>query len=418
MRKWIAVGVGVAALSLSVGMASAAPAPETAPLRIAFIDPLSGPMASVGIPEVATFKYSAELINKEGGIDGRKVEIVPLDNKLSVQETLVQFQHAVDEGIHYVTLGDGDAFAAALLNAVNQHNKRDEKDRVLFLNYAAIGPQFVNSDCSFWHFLFDANNDMKMNLLTDYIAKQNDVHKVFLQNQDYGFGKRFSQDAITMLKKKRPDIKIAGDVFTPLAQVKDFTPYVTQIKASGADAVLTGNWGSDLILFAKAAAQSGLHIPFYTYYSTTPGTVTAIGKRGVGMLYEIDAMDGDYTNPVVAQREVQLKKETGWDYSGFIRATYEIRMLKLAAEKAKSIDPTKVAFALEGLEFNGPYGPVYMRADNHQIEMPMFISVLQDHMKYGLLKTGDLNFHVLAKFTAKEGQLPTTCKMHRPARPQ
>lgn len=416
MLKSLAVGICVMALSLTAGVAGAAQAPAKAPLKIGFIDPLSGPMAVVGKPEIDTFRYTAELLNKEGGIDGHKVEIVPFDNKLSVQETLVQFQHAVDDGIHYVTLGDGDSFASALINAINQHNQRDPKDRVVFLNHSAIGPQFVNSDCSFWQFLFDANNDMKMSLITDYIAKQKNIHKIFLIDQNYGFGHRVAKNAITMLKKKRPDIKIVGDVFTPLAQVKDFTPYITQIKSSGADAVITGNWGSDLILLMKAATQSGLHIPFFTYYSNQPGTVAQVGQGAVGSLYVVDAMPADFTDPVLAQREVQFKKQFGTDYV-FLRMTYELKMLKLAAEKAHSIDPTKVAFALEGLKFDGPFGPVHMRADNHQIQMPMFISVLEDHMKYGADNSKDLNFRQIMKFTAEQSSLPTTCKMKRPARP-
>jgi branched-chain amino acid transport system substrate-binding protein len=383
------------------------------PLRIAFIDPLSGPMASVGKPEVATFKFSAQRINKEGGINGHKIEIVPMDNELSVKKTLVQFHKAIDKGIRYFTLGDGDAFASALINAVNKHNKRNPKDRVIYLNYAAIGPEFVNSRCSFWSFLFDANNDMKMNILTSYIAGQKDVHKVFLINQDYGFGHRVSKDAMKMLKKKRPDIKIVGNVFTPLAKVKDFTPYVTNIKASGADAVITGNWGSDLILLMKAATHSGLDIPFFTYYANQPGTVTQIGAGGVGSLSVVDAMPADYEKPELAKREVSMKKQSGFDYA-FLRITYELRMLKKAAEKADSIDPTKVAFALEGLQYDGPFGQVTMRAKNHQILMPMFVSVLQDNMKYGADNTDDLNFHQLEKFSAKEGKLPTSCHMRRP----
>ena len=72
------------------------------------------------------------------------------------------------------------------------------------------------------------------------------------------------------LKRKRPDIEIVGDDLHPIAQVKDFSPYVAKIKASGADTVITGNWGSDLSLLIKAAKDAGLTANFYTYYAATP----------------------------------------------------------------------------------------------------------------------------------------------------
>ena len=38
-------------------------------------------------------------------------------------------------------------------------------------------------------------------------------------------------------------MKVVGDELIPLGKVKDFSPYITKIKASGAQALLTGNWG-------------------------------------------------------------------------------------------------------------------------------------------------------------------------------
>ena len=58
-----------------------------------------------------------------------------------------------------------------------------------------------------------------------------------------------------MLAAKRPDIEIVGDELHPLFKVSDFSPYIAKIKASGADTVITGNWGPDFALLLKAAAE-------------------------------------------------------------------------------------------------------------------------------------------------------------------
>jgi branched-chain amino acid transport system substrate-binding protein len=76
---------------------------------------------------------------------------------------------------------------------------------------------------------------------------------VYLINQDYSFGQSVRAQARAMMKEKRPDIEIVGDELHPLLKITDFAPYVAKIKASGADTVVTGNWGSG----HRAAAQGG-----------------------------------------------------------------------------------------------------------------------------------------------------------------
>lgn len=409
MKRSLFVSAAAMLCLLLAGMASAA---DKAPLRIAVIDPFTGPMAIAGQPYLAQVQFDAARINAAGGINGHQIELVPLDNKVNPQESLVQLQKAIDDGIQYVAQGTGSSVGAALLNAVNKHNRRNPDAPVLYLNYGAVEPSFTNEHCSFWHFRFDANADMKMKVLTDWIAEQKNIHKIFLINQDYSFGHSVSESARKMLKEKRPDIKIVGNIFHPLGKVKDFTPYVSQIKASGADAILTGNWGQDIVLLVKAAADYGLDIPILSYYGNNPGTISQVGEKGVGRIYVVSEFNGDFTDPEMASREEKMYKEKNWDYL-FLRVADMLDMLKLAAEKADSLDPTKVAFALEGLQYNSPTGATVMRAADHQIQIPMFISVLQDDMKHGAEGT-NYNFHVLSKFPAEAVSMPTTCHMQRP----
>ena len=192
-----------------------------------------------------------------------------------------------DQGIRYITQGNGSSVAGVLIDAVNKWNDRNPDKTVLFLNYAAVDPDFTNDKCSFWHFRFDANSDMKMQALTGFIAKKPAIKKVYLFNQDYQFGKQVSKAANEMLAKKRPDIKIVGDEFVGLGKVKDFAPYVAKIKATGADTIITGNWGNDLTLFVKAAREAGLKTDFYTYYAGGLGTPAALGAAAEGKVKQI-----------------------------------------------------------------------------------------------------------------------------------
>ncbi|MCC4310215.1 branched-chain amino acid ABC transporter substrate-binding protein [Alcanivorax marinus] len=381
-------------------------------VRIALIDPLTGPMAAAGQSALDHLNFHARTINANGGINGDKIEIVGMDNKVNPQESLVQFQKAVDDGIRYVTQGMGSSVGSALLTAVNKHNARNPGKEVLYLNMAAVDPAFTNERCSFWHFRFDAHVDMKMNAMTSWIEGRDDIKKVYLINQDYSFGRAVAEAATRMLKEKRPDIEIVGQDFHPLAKVKDFTPYVSKIQSSGADAVITGNWGQDITLLVKAAADYGVDLPFLTYYGAMAGVVTQVGDAGVDRIYQVNEYYGDFDDPDMAGQQVAMYEQTGWDYY-WLRLSTMLDMLQKAAEKAGSTDPVQVAFAMEGLGVETPTGEVVMRKEDHQMQLPLFISVLKDDMKYGAEGT-DFNFHKIAEISRDQVSLPTTCKMRRP----
>src|SRR5258705_3153243 len=111
---------------------SEAMAQET--LKIGYIDQLSGGGGSVGEVGVKTFQFLADEVNAKGGIQGKKVEIVPLDNKTNPQESLIQAQKAIDAGVRYITHGNGSSVAGALSDFVTKYNERNPGKEVLYFN--------------------------------------------------------------------------------------------------------------------------------------------------------------------------------------------------------------------------------------------------------------------------------------------
>jgi branched-chain amino acid transport system substrate-binding protein len=250
-------------------------------LKIGYIDPLSGGGASVGEKGLKTFQFLADELNAKGGVLGKQVEIVPFDNKVNPQESLIQAQKAIDAGIRILTQGNGSSVAGALTDFVTKYNERNPGKEVLYFNYAAVDPVLTNDKCSFWHFRWDANSDIKMEALTNYMKGVPSIKKLYLINQDYSFGQSVRSQAKAMLAAKRPDIQIVGDELHPLLKITDFAPYIAKIKASGADSVITGNWGQDFALLLKAAADAGLRVNWYTYYAGLPGGPTALKQANL-----------------------------------------------------------------------------------------------------------------------------------------
>jgi branched-chain amino acid transport system substrate-binding protein len=390
---------------------------QTTTIKLAYIDPLSGPGATIGEVGLKTFQFLVDELNAKGAAAGVKFEVLPFDNKTNPQESLVQVQKAVDAGARIIIQGNGSSVAIAISEWVAKHNERNPGKEVIYLNYAAVDPLLTNDKCTFWHFRWDANSDIKMEALVNYIMGQLGIKKIYLINQDYSFGQSVRATANKMLKEKRPDIQIVGDELHPLLKVTDFAPYVAKIKASGADSVITGNWGQDFALLLKAAADSGLQVNWYTYYAGGTGGPTAVKQTGLNhRVFQIS--EGTANVDHAASRATEKAFRDKYGVSVFYpRAFNQMRMLAAAITQAKSADVIKVAAALEGMKsevFNGGQG--FMRKDDHQFFQPMYISSFGDRSAaepFDEENTG-WGWRTVAKIDTEKTLLPTTCKMTRP----
>ena len=403
-------------LAMIAGLTTSATPADT--IKIAFVDPLSGPFAATGENGLNQFRYAADAINKAGGVLGRQLEIVPLDNKVSPQESLIQLKKVIGDGIPFVFQGNSSGVAHAISDAVQKHNERNAGNRVLYLNYSAVDPALTNDKCHFWHFRFDAEADMKMAALTDVIAANPKIKKMYIIGQDYSFGKAVADGAVAMLGKKRPDIQIVGNELHPIGKVKDFSPYIQKIVASGADAVITGNWGADMVALAKAANDGGLKVPFYTYYAASDGVTAAIGAAGVDRIRLVhESHPGNPNAPkalsdyITGYRKLHPQNDVNQP-----RIHTALNMLVLAIKKAGTTDVDKVAAALEGMEYTNLSGDhVVMRRQDHQLQMPIYISV---HTNKGIehdLDASGFGLSLETKVDRDKATQPTTCKMQRPS---
>jgi branched-chain amino acid transport system substrate-binding protein len=412
-----ASAVGAAAALFALGAQAAST------IKVAYIDPLSGPFANTGAQGLAEFQFYADWLNTHGGVLGKKLEIVPFDNKVSPQESLNQLKRVEDEGIRYISQGNSSAVALALSDAVTKYNERNPGKEIVYLNYAAVDPALTNEKCSFWHFRFDASADMKMEALTALMEKDKNLHKVYLIDQDYSFGHAVADAAVRMLKRKRPDIEIVGNEFHPIGKVKDFAPYVAKIKASGAQAVITGNWGNDMSLLVKAGKEAGLDVDWYTFYAGGLGTPTAMGEAAAGHVKIVAEYHSNVANNKAAAWDAAYRKQAPKGNPDFyyLRGKIMFDMLVAAMKQAKSDEPKKVAYALEGMKMQGDMGQLEMRKLDHQLIQPLFVFTLQksaarggpkeakiDMEHSGLAPVTDLRVEPYATAT------PTSCQMQRP----
>lgn len=387
------------------------------PIRIAHIDTFSGPTASTGTTVAKTMQYAVHLINERGGVLGRKLEVVQMDNAGDSNKAVAMLTSTIDQKINFMVQAGNSGIAGALLTAVEKHNQRNPAARVLFLNYGSALPDLTESKCSFWFFRFEAHQKMKMRAVADHVARSPEIKKIYLINQDYSFGHEVSADAKALIGKVRPDIQFVGDEFHPFGKIKDFSPYVLKIKQSGADTVLTGNWGNDLALMVRASKESGLNAKYITYYGGLFGVPTSIGAAGENTVFQIASW---HPNVPVEDRQPELEKYQRDFKARFGEDLYYTSILVQMDMLAKAIEKTgntqdlvKIATALEGMEHDSPFGKIKMRAQDHQASHPIYINQLVKGVKYDAEGLG-MGWKTVAKVAGDDTQLPSPCKMERP----
>ncbi|SOY57451.1 branched-chain amino acid ABC transporter substrate-binding protein [Cupriavidus taiwanensis] len=403
-------------------LAAAAGASAQEPIRLGMIDGLSGPFANAGEAVARNLRLAIERINARGGVKtaegARPLELVTFDSKGNVDESLIQLRALTDKRIPFVLQGNSSAVAGALVSAINRHNARQPDARVLFLNYSAVDPSLTNENCSFWHFRFDASADMRMQALTEVIRQDQSVRRVYLIDQDYSFGHQVARSAREMLAARRPDIQIVGDEFHPIGKIKDFAPYIAKIKGSGADAVITGNWGNDLTLMVKAAREGGLRAKFYTFYGNGLGAPAAMGDAGVGRVMAVAEWHpnvGGAASDAFYQEFRARYPEPKDDYV-HLRMQMMVEMLARAITQAGSTDAVKVARALEHMRYVNDFHEATVRADDHQVLQPLYVSVMERQggaVRFDNEGSG-YGFRTVRKLKAAQTTLPTTCRMERP----
>jgi branched-chain amino acid transport system substrate-binding protein len=384
-------------------------------VRIAFIDPLSGPAADIGRNSLRSWQFMAEQLAGPDNPAGVRFVVAGFDNKGSPKKSLDALKAAIDQGFRYVVQGNGSGVAAAISDAVTRHNTRHPEQAVLYINYAAMDPALTSEKCSFWHFRIDADTTMKTRALALFMATQPELKSVYLLNQNYAHGQQFSRYFREALAQERPDIQIAGDeLHLPFAGL-DFTTHVRRMAESGAQAVVTGNWGADLRGVVKAMQQQGVTLPLYAYYPMLKG-VPELLASGDGRL-PVYQVANNHTNQAGNIAALATAFRRRYDEDLVVYAAFDgMSMLLQAMTHAQTTDAARVAARLSGMVFPGFNGPVHLRADDHQLLQGLYVSRWQkvDEQHPRAAEATGYTFVPVRYLSASEISGPTLCRMQRP----
>ena len=415
---------------------------STNSVKIAMIEGMSGAFANAGEAVARNLRFAVEQVNARGGVRLKggavPLELLILDGKGQIEESLLMLKAASDKGAVAVLQGNSSSVAAGLIEGIEKHNQRVlAAAQMLYLNYSAVDPALTNEKCSPWHFRFDAHIDMRMVALVAALAQDKTIKRVYLLNQDYVFGQQVAASARRAISATRPDIQIVGDELHPVGRIKDFAPYASKIKAVNADAVLTGNWGNDLALFVKSAKEVGLNAQFFTFYGNALGTPATLGEQGVGKVIAVSEWHSN-ARFVANGKSAKLSSATQAydDWYGAYKKRFPdgkddyfnprnvlmIEMWVAALEQASHNNKeatlgrsaAQTARYLEGARATQVGLQAVMRAEDHQLIQPLWVYRMEKRGAMGVIndvENSGFGFQTVLQMPAKQLALPHTCML-------
>jgi branched-chain amino acid transport system substrate-binding protein len=336
------------------------------PIRILSLYPLSGPIKANSEQWVLGEKVAIEEANAQGGLLGRKIELILEDTLLKPDVATSKAQKYLLEGKVDILIGAGSNVVKPLQELAKQYNiplvmfaHADEETGKNF-SYNSIRPTW--------------NTTMSARAIVAYAAKYLKAKKYYLLNQDYSYGRDFGANIKKELARQIPGSQIVGEDYHPLMS-KDLSPFLTKVKMSGAEVLLTADYGLDISVLLKQRLDLGVKavvlgpaLADATVARENPDA--ALGAHACDTWFNTNPLKEsvDYINSWK-----KLSKSTEYPVPTSLSARDYIgtKFLLEAIKKAGSIEAAKLIPVLEGLHMKSITGEVFMRACDHQLIMPI-----------------------------------------------
>lgn len=334
------------------------------PIRILALYPVSGPVKTVAEQWLLGMKYACEEVNAQGGVLGRKVELIIEDSQLKPDVAVSKAQKYLLEGNLDIVIGTVSNIVKALQDLTKQHD-------VVFVMFSGsdeeTGKNFTYNSVRLWW-----NTAMSARATVAYIAKHTQLRKLYLINQDYSYGRDFATGIKGDVAKMMPGAQIVGDDYHPFA-AKDLSPFLTKIKASGAETIITSDWGLGISVLLKQRRDLGVKAPVL---GPALGDVHVIQEDPEAALGNISAATyfsgvktKENTDFVNAWRKRFEGTEHGDPNNLSAREYMGMRFLFEAIKKAGSTQVNKLIPVMEGMHQMSVLGDMYMRACDHQLHV-------------------------------------------------
>lgn len=357
-------------------------------IKIAYVNAFSGPGALNGQLHVAPIMFAVHDINKRGGIwvDGKKklVTVIKADHMSKPDQCKKICERMVLQEKVHILMGTSGSNMMKIINEVAN------KYKVIAVNEGAVSDDLMDAvNFNRYSFMPSISTEQVGRGLAYYFGQiRKKEKKFYILCQDYSFGRAIADGFKKGLKEYFPGAQIVGEDYHKLF-LTDFAPYMTKIKAAGADAIYTGDWTPDSGNLLKQARQMGIKIPVTGVFMDEPNELHDVGiqaSKGIVVINQYETFPR-FTNP----GKIKLYKAWHDQWEKWKKKPYNSHLFEHAPanlssymmyaywtlsviERAKSTDPEKIIKVWEGDTFRLANGKVVkMRACDHKAIQDLYV---------------------------------------------
>jgi branched-chain amino acid transport system substrate-binding protein len=346
------------------------------PIKIGTPIPLSGPTAVYGVPVLKGAEMAVAEINANGGVLGRKLEILSRDSKANADEAVrLSRELIIKDGVDFL-VGTLTSAEAPAVSTVAKENK------IVFIAPTSKSTRLTDEkDLHPYIFRIASNTDVEGLAGATLMSRWKDVKTVATIAPDYAYGRDSIAAFIEALKRLRPDITIVDQQWPKLGE-PDFTAFITAQMGKKPDAIYCSLFAGDFVTFSKEATPLGYFKAINNRMVDGAEVGTPDEAQALGSDYPYGII-GDAYDPVIWNgNEPPEHKKFIEDLKAFTKMPYAsgwsivgYQSIYALAEGIKQAGGTRsddVSKALLGLTFDTPVGKRTLSAKSHETFAPEY----------------------------------------------
>ncbi|MDG4858656.1 ABC transporter substrate-binding protein [Streptomyces sp. T-3] len=340
-------------------------------IKVGFIESLTGNYAPLGGEAKKTVELAVDQINKAGGIDGRKIDLITLDDKTAPDQGVLHFNKLKSQKVTAIL---GSTFSNVGL-AVEPLAEREK------IPYISLAPADEQVDpVQEYTFVVPAISSKYAEAMLQYFQ----AHKITKIAVAYDTKSSYSKAGFAGMKKYASKYGVSIVEEEPYeTTATDFSPAFTHVRGSGAQAFVAWASGAPGVTLAKQYPTSGLKIPlFMTASQASKLWLDPVGKASEGVYVQSaigvvgDTLPDGKLKTSIEEMSVPFKKKYGYEPPQFAMDGYAgVKLLAAAIDKAGGTDREKIRDALESLSLVTPTGKYTYSDTDHSGLKPTDISM-------------------------------------------
>jgi branched-chain amino acid transport system substrate-binding protein len=327
MKKILMTGIALGAAMMASAIAHAE-------IKLGVAGPITGPNAAFGAQLTNGVQQAVEDLNAKGGILGQKVVVVTGDDVSDPKQGVSVANKFVGDGVQLV-VGHFNSGVTIPASEVYQENG------AIVVTPSATNPKLTER--GMWNvFRTCGRDDQQGKLWADYAKKNLKGKKIAVVHDKTTYGQGLADAAKGFMNADGIKEVLYEGVNTG---EKDYSALVSKIKSSGADVVYWGGLHTEGGLIVRQMRDQGLKTVMMSGDGITSDEFATIGGPGVEgtlMTFPPDPRNRAEAKEIV--KKFEAKKFNPEAYTLYSYAA--VQVIAEAAEKAKSLDPKKVAEAL------------------------------------------------------------------------